>query len=295
MTKLNYRANLHRRALSRVVRRWQQAAELSGGELADRAGWSGAKMSLLLNAHLAMSEADFLTLAMILGADPVLRDRGLASVRASTGHADAGQNGLKWTLADLEAEARTLCVYAPDVVPPLLRTTAYDDLIWLSLPGVVQDCHERYDNELRQTTLDKLAERPHRRVDVVFAEAVLRHLAALQDIGADQLAWLVKLAGLDNVTLRVARDTDRAACGGGFTILSFLEDRFEDVVYVERLHGAEWLESAQDRVAYGAVFERLTSAPLAGNAGADHVVVQPMGAGLATLADHLELVARELV
>lgn len=261
-TKLNYRANLHRRALSRVVQRWQEAAELSGSELADRAGWSGAKMSLLLNAHQAMSEADFLTLAMILGADPVLRDRGLASVRASLGQADAGQTGLKWTLADLEAEAQELRIYAPETVPPLLRTTAYDDLVWSSLPAAVQACHERYDNELRQATLDKLAERPHRRVHVVFGEAVLRHVAAIPGIGADQLAWLVKLAELATVTLQVVRDAERAIAGGGFTILSFLEDRFEEVVYVEQLHKVEWLEGAEERAVYGAAFERLAFAAM---------------------------------
>ncbi|MGZ3144334.1 DUF5753 domain-containing protein [Lentzea chajnantorensis] len=261
--KLNYRANLHRRALSRVVLRWQEAAELSGGELADRAGWSGAKMSLLLNAHQAMSEADFLTLAMILKADPVLRDRGLTSVRAALGQADAGQNGLGWTLAELEAEAQTLRIYVSDTVPPLLRTTAYDDFIWSSPPVAVQTCHKRYDKDQRQATLDMLAERLHRQVQVVFAETVLRHLAALQDIGADQLAWLVKLGELDNVTLQVVRDEDRTAFGGSFTILSFLEDRFEDVVHVEQLHGVEWLEGAEDRVVYRTVFDRLAFAALA--------------------------------
>lgn len=260
--KLSYRSNLHRRALSRVVQRWQEAAELSGGELADRAGWSGAKMSLLLNAHQSMSEADFLTLAMILKADPVLRDRGLCSVRASVGQADAGQNGLKWTLADLEAEAQELRIYASETVPPLLRTSAYDDLVWSSLPTAVQACHERYDNELRHATLGKLAERPHRRVHVVFADAVLRHLAVLQEIGADQLAWLVKLAELDNVTLQVALDAGRPVAGSGFTLLSFLEDRFEDVVHVEQLHGVEWLERAAERMAYEVTLDHLTRAVL---------------------------------
>lgn len=261
--KLSYRADLHRRALSRVVQRWKEAAELSGAELADRAGWSGATMSLLLNAHHAMTEVHFLTLAMILKADPVLRDRGLSSVRASLGQGDAGQNGLKWTLADLEAEAQTLCIYAPATVPPLLRTIAYDDLMWSSLPTTVRACHERYDNELRQATLEKLAERPHRRVHVVFAEAVLRRLAALQDIGADQLAWLVKLAELDNVTFQVMRDDEQLVAGGGFTILSFLEDRFENVVYVEQVHRVEWLEQAEDLTVYETIFNRLAFAALA--------------------------------
>lgn len=242
------------------MQRWQQTAELSGGELAARAGWSGATMSLLLNAHHTMTEAHFLTLAMILGIDPVLRDRGLASVRASLGQADAGQNGLRWTLADLEAEAQTLCIYAPGTVPPLLRTTAYDDFVWSSLPTAVQACHERYDNEQREATLDMLAERPHRRVHIVFAASVLRQLETLQDIGADQRAWLVKLAELDNVTLQVVRDSERPVAGGGFTLLSFLEDRFEDVVYVERLHKVEWLEGIEERTIYRTVYSELAFA-----------------------------------
>ncbi len=145
-------------------------------------------------------------------------------------------------------------------MPPLLRTTAYDDLLWSSLPAVVQAHHERYDHEQRQASLDMLAERPHRRVQVVFGERVLRRLAVLQDIGADQLAWLVKLAELDNVTLQVVRDVDRPVAGGGFTVLSFLEDRFEDVVYVERAHGMEWLEGTEERTMYRTIYSELAFA-----------------------------------
>jgi hypothetical protein len=273
--KLNYRADLHRRALSRVVQRRQEAASLSGAELADRAGWSGAKMSLLLNAHQPMTEADFLTLAMILKVDPLLRDSGLVSVRASAGQPDVGQNGLKWTLADLEGEAQTLRIYTPDVVPPLLRTPAYDDSVWVSLPPAAQARLDRYDDELRQATLNKLAERPHRRVHVVFGEWVLRHLGTLQDIGRDQLAWLVKLAELDNVTFQVVRDAAPAVIGGAFTILSFLENRFDDVVYVEQAHKREWVEGAEDRAVYGAMFDRLASSGLAAERTAELITPFP--------------------
>jgi hypothetical protein len=39
--------------------------------------------------------------------------------------------------------------------------------------------------------------------------------------------------------------------------LSFLEDRFEDVVYVEQVHGVEWLEAADEGAAYEETFAAL--------------------------------------
>lgn len=263
-TKLRYRAGLHRRALSRVVNGWREAAAMSGADVAVAAGWSTAKMSMLLNAHQPMSEADFLTLAMIFKGDPLVRDRGLHSVRTASAQCGDSWGGLTWTLAELEAEAQELRVYTLATVPPLLRTPAYDDAIWSSLPAAVQQRHERYDDELRQATLAKLVERPHMRMHVVFAHHVLRRVAALDEIGGDQLSWIVNLAELDNVTFQVERDVGPPVAGG-FTMLSFLEDRFEDVVYTEQLHGVEWLEPAAERLVYEEAFVQLTDGAMGGD------------------------------
>lgn len=44
-----------------------------------------------------------------------------------------------------------------------------------------------------------------------------------------------------------------------FALLSFREDEFEDVVYLDSLHGGAWLETTPERRPYTETFERLVT------------------------------------
>lgn len=47
-----------------------------------------------------------------------------------------------------------------------------------------------------------------------------------------------------------------------FTLLSFREGEFEDVVYLDTLHGGTWLEAERERRPYAETFERLVTVAL---------------------------------
>jgi hypothetical protein len=259
--RLDYRANLHRRALSRVVQRWRDAAGLSGGELAIAAGWSAAKMSMLLNACQAMSEADFLTLAMLLKADPVLRDRGLHSVRDASGQGEAGRKGLKWTVADIEAEAAELYVLAGDLVPPLLRTQAYDEAVQAAQ---IAGCGPVYTAAERDAVLAQLSAAITLRVHLVLGEGAVRRLVGGKKVMRDQLLWLMRLAELTNVTVQVLPDVIGAYAGMGpsFTCMSFVQRQFDGIVCVPQLREPIWSEAADEIAFYEQTFAAASEAGL---------------------------------
>jgi hypothetical protein len=47
-----------------------------------------------------------------------------------------------------------------------------------------------------------------------------------------------------------------------FTLLSFREHEFEDVAYLDSLHGGTWLEAECERRPYTETFERLVTVAL---------------------------------
>lgn len=228
--------------------------------LAAAGGWSAAKMSMILNAVSPISEADLLTLAMILRADPVQRELAHNSLqRARRPQEWDGRPCLDWGLDELEAEAIELRMVAGELVPPLLQTQAYNGAVHAAQAPVLAEHRRPYSHEIRQVTLTRLGDVTPLRVHVVLSEAALRRMVGGVQVMADQLLWLVQLCGMESVRVQVVPDVLGAFPGLGwsFTCLSFLERQFEDVVAVELPHGATWLERAEERTPYEHTFRKL--------------------------------------
>lgn len=261
-----YRANLDRRAVSRAIEAWRREADdMTVTALAAAAGWSIAKMSFLLNAVTAISEADLLTLALILKATPA--DRELAHstlLRAKRPEAWDGRPCLGWGLDELEAEAHELRIVAGELLPPLLRTQVYAGAVRAAQAMVLSEHRRPYSHQLREQTLGHLLDAVPLRVQVVVSEAALQQVVGSPKITADQLLWLLQLMGLPSVTVQVVPYTLGAVPGPGFSFscMSFLERQFDDVVAVELLHETRWLEAEEEREPYEHTFLKLQDVAL---------------------------------
>ena len=77
-----------------------------------------------------------------------------------------------------------------------------------------------------------------------------------------QLGRLTEVAGEANITLQVVpfRSGGHAAEAGAFTIMRFPEADLPDMVYVEYLTGALYIEKPEEVERYAAVMERLSVA-----------------------------------
>jgi hypothetical protein len=93
----------------------------------------------------------------------------------------------------------------------------------------------------------------------VVDEAVLRRPLGGARVMRRQLEHLLELTELPNVTLQVvpfARG-GHAAAGGPFSILRFADRDLPDVVYLEQLTSALYLDKREDVDHYHMVMERL--------------------------------------
>jgi hypothetical protein len=97
------------------------------------------------------------------------------------------------------------------------------------------------------------------RLWVVVDEAALRRPIGGPKVMHRQLEHLVSVATQPNLTLQVMpfRFGAHAAEGGAFSILRFPETDLPDVVYIEQLGGAIYLDKREDVDRYTEVMSRL--------------------------------------
>jgi len=102
------------------------------------------------------------------------------------------------------------------------------------------------------------------RVWSVIDEAALRRTVGGAEVMRGQLRHLAELARLPNITLQVVPFNigGHDAAGGAFTVLRFAEPDVPDVVYIEQLTGAMYLEKRSDVDHYLDVSNRLGATSL---------------------------------
>jgi hypothetical protein len=95
-------------------------------------------------------------------------------------------------------------------------------------------------------------------------EAALRRPVGGVRVMQAQLRWLAEAAQLPNVTLQVVpfQAGGHDAAGGSFTILRFSEPAVPDVVYIEQLTGALYLEKPAATDHYLDIMNRLSATSL---------------------------------
>jgi hypothetical protein len=93
----------------------------------------------------------------------------------------------------------------------------------------------------------------------VIDEAALRRSLNGPDLLRDQLDHLLAMNELPNVSVQVAPLSfgGHAAAGGPFSILRFAEPDLPDIVYLEQLTSALYLDKRSDVEHYTLVMDRL--------------------------------------
>lgn len=163
------------------------------------------------------------------------------------------------TYVGLEQAAESIRCYEPQFVPGLLQTPEYARAV------VMLAHHDEGANEIQQRVSlrmrrQQILRRP--RPPLVWAvldEAALRRPIGGADVLRGQIERLLAVAALPQVTLQVLPYSagGPAAAGGPFTILRFPEPELPDVVYLEQLTSALYLDKRRDLDQYLTVMNRL--------------------------------------
>ncbi|CAI7974543.1 MULTISPECIES: helix-turn-helix transcriptional regulator [unclassified Parafrankia] len=160
----------------------------------------------------------------------------------------------------LEEAAQLIRTYELQFIPGLLQTEEYARaVIKQGNTGVPAEIIERRVN-VRMNRQKVLHRENAPRLWVVVDEAALRRPIGGPKVMRSQLEQLIALCDLPNLTLQIMPFAfgGHAAEGGAFSILRFPESDLPDVVYLEQLTGAVYMDKREDVDIYAEAMNRLT-------------------------------------
>jgi hypothetical protein len=249
--------------LGAQLRRLREARGISRED----AGWeiraSGSKISRMELGRVSFKERDVADLLTLYGVTDEQEREALLSLSRQANspgwwhrYGDLLPSWFQPYLG-LEAAASLIRTYEVQFVPGLLQTPEYARAVILL--GHAGASSEEIDRrvELRQARQRILAEPHSRLLWAVIDEAVLRRPVGGPDVMRAQIEWLLEASKSPNIRLQIIpfQAGGHAAAGGSFAILRFPEPELPDVVYVEQLTGAIYLDKREDVEHYTAAME----------------------------------------
>ena len=148
----------------------------------------------------------------------------------------------------LEEAASLIRTYEVHFVPGLLQTPDYTRAVVRLGHTHASEAEIDRRTELRQLRQDVLRRPAAPHLWAVIDEAVLRRTVGDEDVMRRQIEALIEVSQLPNVRLQIVpfRAGGVAPDGCPFVILRFAEQALSDVVYVEQLTSAIYLDKATD-------------------------------------------------
>jgi transcriptional regulator with XRE-family HTH domain len=252
-------------ALGSHLRRLREARGITREAAGYTIRGSGSKISRLELGRIAFKERDVADLLALYGVtDAEERQKLLTLVRQANAPGwwrEYGDVLPSWfeTYLGLERAASVICVYEPLSVPELLQTENYARaIIPLRHPHVSAGEIERHV-ALRMTRQAFLTQPGAPELWVILDEGTLRRPLGNQKLQRAQLLHLIEMAQRPNITLQVAPfdNGGHAAVSSSFTILRFSEPKLPEIVYLEHLTDATYLDKKRDTMHYLAMMDNL--------------------------------------
>jgi hypothetical protein len=261
-----YKPNVRERLVARSLAAWRWETGRSGADVCRAAGFSQAKLSKIENAHHPIKPADVMALGLIY--DVPEKERTLVYEAAERALVpgwweelppDVVMDAVRDYLA-LESGAILVRIFKTDLMPGLLQTRQY-------ALALAKAFVPRPTEQVAFSQVEARIKRQKRvfedknplSVHAIIGEAVLRQPVGGSAVMRDQLLHLLKVGELGHVALQVIPASAGAypAHGFPFNILSFAEEHFDDVVYLEQLASGRYIESPKGREPYTLNFAAL--------------------------------------
>ncbi|OON72510.1 helix-turn-helix domain-containing protein [Streptomyces tsukubensis] len=261
---------VRRRRLGAELRRLRDVAGLKIDEVVERTTLNAPKVSRIETARIGVKVADLDTLLDLYAVDDAeKRDalHRLARDGRTRGWWQTYRDYISPAYADLislEADAKSMRSYETTLIPGLLQTAAYAratiDAINMTTP------RERVNAlvEIRMARQSVLSRPQPLELWAIVHEAALRLDVPGPHVMRDQLQRLLDLQDLPHVSIQ-ALPLDAAphpGLSGAFAVIGFPETADLDVVHVESLTSALYVEDPAEVSIYGSAFERLRAAAL---------------------------------
>ncbi|MBB5826145.1 MULTISPECIES: helix-turn-helix transcriptional regulator [Micromonospora] len=254
-----------RMLLGAQLRRLREAS----GVTREGAGWeirsSESKISRMELGRVGFKERDVADLLSLYGVTDATEREALLKLAR-----DANSPGWWHRYGDvlpswfqsylgLEAAAALIRSYEVQFVPGLLQTPEYARaVVLLGHRGAGADEIDRRVS-LRMQRQELLRRPRPPQLWAVVDEAALRRPIGGPQVMHDQLTALIEATRASHVRLQIIPFDagGHAAAGGAFTILRFGDQDLPDIVYIEQLTSAIYLDKREDLDYYAAAMERL--------------------------------------
>lgn len=243
------------------LRRLREAKGISPHEAAQAIRATDSKISRMELGRSAVREIDIVDLLALYGVtDPAERDQVLElAVQSNQPGWWHRYNDLlpDWVQSyiGLEQAAQSIRTYESQFIPGLLQTEGYASAVFAlgDLDAAEMD---------RRVTLRKERQRRFLEGDLwlwaIIDEAALRRTVGDAEVMRDQLGYLLEAGERPNLTLQVTPfDSAGHAALSGFSILRFGDPDLQDIVFVEHLTSALYLDKRADVDSYLLAMERL--------------------------------------
>ena len=247
--------------LGTQLRHLRESREISAHEAAKAIRASDSKISRIELGRSAIREIDVLDLLTFYGVDPEEREQFLTLAE------QANRPGWWHRFSDIlpdwfksyigmEEAAKSIRVYDPLFIPGLLQTPQYTAAV-LAIGDIPVSEAERHVI-LRKERQRRFVE-GQLKLWAIVDESALRRPVGSPEILRDQLRYLASLSDRQNLTLQItSQGAGGYAAPSGFTILRFGDKDMPDVVYVEHLTSALYLDKRVDVDRYLLAMERLS-------------------------------------
>ncbi|HZG90717.1 MAG TPA: helix-turn-helix transcriptional regulator [Pseudonocardia sp.] len=251
--------------LGSELRKRREAAGISREKAGDAIRASTAKISRLELGRVGFKERDVADLLSLYGVhDEAERSEFLELARQANEpgwwhrYADLLPSWFE-TYLGLEQAATVIRTYELQFVPGLLQTREYARAVTQLACTRSEEIDRRVELRMRRQTLLDAAEAPT--LWAVIDEAALRRSIGGSALARAQLTHLLEVNEKPNVSLQIARLSygGHPAAGGPFTLLRFAQPDLPDIVYLEQLTSALYLDKRTDVEHYALVMDRLVA------------------------------------
>lgn len=259
-----------RMVLGQVLRQTRREAGVDAGRAGLHIGGSESKLSRLERGLVSAKQSDVTALLHLYGVHDV---QVLARFRelVARSHESGWWHRFDEVLPDwfpkfigLQEAADMIRTYEVTLVPGLLQTADYARAVICQGHPLASEREIEERVELRQIRQEVLSRAEPPRLWVLLDEAVLHRRVADEQIMRAQFHHLANLARGDYITLQIA-PFDGAHCASpGFPIthLRFAYPGLPDIVYLEQLRDATYLDKRSETEHYRSVLDTLAAQAL---------------------------------
>ncbi|MEV6320730.1 helix-turn-helix transcriptional regulator [Nocardia sp. NPDC051787] len=248
------------------LRRLREARGLTREAAGEAIRGSHSKISRLELGRTGCRERDLVDLLDLYRVtDPDERERYLELARQANASGWWARDNdwlPKWfdTYLGLEQAARLIRVYEPRAVPELLQTQAYARSVlgMAHASESAESIERRVALRMRRQEILSRPEPPQ--LWMIIEEAALRRRIGGSTVWRAQIEHLLRAQEQPHITIQILADHvgGPALADGAFTVLRFAEPNLPDIVYLQQLTGALYLDKVADLDAYYAVLNQLS-------------------------------------